>query len=223
MLQSDVEVEQFGEIYRLHQDDVHGFYLQKKMDQEWHPLYTFKIEPALPIDMDMANFYTSTSPQHIFRDAIIGTRMTSQGRVTLSDHTFRIFDLTKGTLEKETITDFVAYLGRSNTAVVSPLATTSSRPTTSRSCSWHPSAYGCAFNEFTICLTANLKEVSSHSKHLRAVPIRSIRSCIWSWRLPQLLSQGPSQRMPRTTPMRSPHHLRPSRPALLPGAQEIRS
>jgi N-hydroxyarylamine O-acetyltransferase len=111
MLQVNVEFEQLGEIYRLHKNDEHGFYLQKKMGQEWQPLYTFKIEPALPIDLEMANFYTSTSPDYIFRDAIIGTKMTAQGRVTLSDHTFKVFDLTKGTLEKETVTDFVAYLG----------------------------------------------------------------------------------------------------------------
>ncbi len=110
IVQSDVEVEQLGEIYRLHKDEVHGFYLQKQIEREWYPLYTFKIEPALPIDMEMANFYTSNSSQHIFRDAIIGTKMTSQGRVTLSDHTFKCFDLTQGTLESETVTDFTAYL-----------------------------------------------------------------------------------------------------------------
>jgi N-hydroxyarylamine O-acetyltransferase len=111
MLQAEVEFEQLGEIYRLHENDVHGFYLQKKMVEEWQPLYTFKIEQAMPIDLAMANFYTSKSPDHVFLDAIIGTRMTARGRVTLSDHTFKVFDLTKGTLEKETVTDFAAYLG----------------------------------------------------------------------------------------------------------------
>ena len=110
MLQVDVEVEQLGEIYRLHRNDEHGFYLQKKVEQEWQPLYTFKIEPALPIDLHMANFYTSKSPDHVFLDAIMGTRMTPRGRVTLLDHTFKVFDLTEGTLEKETVTDFAAYL-----------------------------------------------------------------------------------------------------------------
>jgi N-hydroxyarylamine O-acetyltransferase len=110
MLQADVEFEQLGEIYRLHENDVHGFYLQKRMEQEWRPLYTFRIEPALPIDMEMANFYTSNSSDHVFRDAIIGTRMTDRGRVTLSDHTFKVFDLTQGTLEKVIVTDFAAYL-----------------------------------------------------------------------------------------------------------------
>jgi len=109
-LQAEVEFEQMGEIYRLHEHDVHGFYLQKKMDQEWQPLYTFRIEPALPIDMEMANFYTSTNPDYMFRNAILGTRMTDRGRVTLSDHIFKVFDLTRGTLEKTTVIDFEAYL-----------------------------------------------------------------------------------------------------------------
>jgi N-hydroxyarylamine O-acetyltransferase len=110
MLKADVEFEQLGEIYRLHESDEHGFYLQKKFSQEWQPLYTFKVEATLPIDLEMANFYTSNSSDHIFRDAIIGTRMTDRGRVTLSDHTFKIFDLTNGTLRKLVVTDFAAYL-----------------------------------------------------------------------------------------------------------------
>ena len=109
-LQAEVEFEQLGEVYRLHADAVHGFYLQKKMDAEWQPLYTFRIEPALAIDMEMANFYTANSSQHVFRDRIIGTRMTPRGRVTLSDHVFKNFDLIDGTLEKTTVTDFDTYL-----------------------------------------------------------------------------------------------------------------
>lgn len=110
MLEADVEVEQLGEIYRFHENDQHGFYLQKKIGQEWQPLYTFRVEPALPIDMEMANFYTANSSDHIFLNAVLGTRMTDRGRVTLSDHTFKIFDLTQGTLQKVIVTDFTAYL-----------------------------------------------------------------------------------------------------------------
>jgi len=110
LLQADLEVEQLGEIYRLHASDEHGFYLQKKVDGAWQPLYTFKIDRALPIDMEMANFYTSKSAQHVFLDAVIGTRMTARGRVTLTDHTFKVFDLIEGTLERETVTDFAHYV-----------------------------------------------------------------------------------------------------------------
>ena len=112
MLRADVEVEQLGEIYRLHASDEHGFYLQKKVAGEWQPLYTFKIDRALPIDIAMANFYTANSPDHVFLNAIVGTRMTEHGRVTLSDHTFKVFDLTRDTVEKETVTDFSTYLAR---------------------------------------------------------------------------------------------------------------
>ena len=109
-LQPDVETGQLGETYRLHESDAHGFYLQKKMNDEWLPLYTFRIDPALPIDMEMANFYTANSSAHIFRGAIIGTRMTAQGRVTLSDHTFKVHDLTRGTVEQTIVSDFRDYL-----------------------------------------------------------------------------------------------------------------
>lgn len=109
MLQADVEVEQMGERFRLRRSDVHGFYLEKKMGLDWQPFYTFKVEPALPIDMAMANFYTANSRDHIFLDAIMGTRMTGRGRVTLHNHTFKVFDLIAGTVDRETVTDFDAY------------------------------------------------------------------------------------------------------------------
>lgn len=112
MLKADVEVEQLGEIYRLHENDVHGYYVQKKISQahEWEPLYTFKVEATLPIDLEMANFYTSNSDDHIFRGGITGTRLTDRGRVTLKDHMFKIFDLTKGTLQTKVVTDFADYM-----------------------------------------------------------------------------------------------------------------
>src|SRR5262245_30549374 len=85
-LQPGVESSQLRERYCLREDSTHGFYLLRTSGEDWQPLYTFRIDPALPIDMEMANFYTSNSSDHIFRDAILGTRMTSRGRVTLSDH-----------------------------------------------------------------------------------------------------------------------------------------
>jgi hypothetical protein len=37
--------------------------------------------------------------------------MTERGRVTVLDHTFRIYDLTRRTMEEAVVTDFTAYLG----------------------------------------------------------------------------------------------------------------
>jgi len=109
-VEPDVEVEQLGEIYRLHESDEHGFYLERKAGNEWQPLYTFKVDPALPIDLEMANFCTANSSDHPFRDSIRGTRMTARGRVTLLDHTFRIHDLITGTLETIVVTEFQHYI-----------------------------------------------------------------------------------------------------------------
>ena len=80
--------------------------------RDLHLLHLHKIDPALPIDMAMANFYTANSPDHIFLDAVMGTRMTERGRVTLHNHTFKVFDLIEGTVERETVTDFDAYTGK---------------------------------------------------------------------------------------------------------------
>ena len=109
-LEAEAEVTQMGETYRFHADAVHGYYLQKKFGEAWEPLYTFKIDPALPVDMAMAHVYTSRSADHVFLNCIMGTRMTGRGRVTLLDHTFKVFDLVDGRVERETVTDFAEYV-----------------------------------------------------------------------------------------------------------------
>jgi len=110
LLQTDVESEQLGEFYCLQEREVHGFYLMRKSHDAWQPLYTFKIEAPLLIDIEIANFYASNCPDYVFRNVIMGTRMTAQGRVTLLDHSFKCFDLVEGTLKTETVTDVTAYI-----------------------------------------------------------------------------------------------------------------
>ena len=112
ILEPDAETEQMGERYRLRKSYEHGFFVEKNIGQGWEPQYTFKIDPALPIDMAMANFYTSRSADHVFLNAIIGTRMTERGRVTLLDHTFKRFDLIEGSVRRETVTDFDTYIAK---------------------------------------------------------------------------------------------------------------
>lgn len=111
LLRNECESEQLGEVYRLQEREVHGYYLLRKSGEAWQPLYTFKIEAPLPIDIDMGNFYASSHPDYVFRKVIMGTRMTKTGRVTLLDHTFKHFDLVGGTVETETITHVAAYIG----------------------------------------------------------------------------------------------------------------
>lgn len=115
LLQNDYESEQLGETYRLQEREVHGYYLLRRSDESWQPLYTFHVEPPLPIDIDMGNFYASTHPDYVFRHVIMGTRMTERGRVTVLDHTFKRFDLLNVAVDVETTGDFTAYLGQLRT------------------------------------------------------------------------------------------------------------
>jgi N-hydroxyarylamine O-acetyltransferase len=112
MLEPGAETEQMGERYHFRRSDEHGFFLEKNIGQGWEPQYTFKIDAALPIDLAMANFYTSKSTEHVFLNTLIGTRMTETGRVTLRDHTFKRFDLIEGTVRRETVTEFEAYVAK---------------------------------------------------------------------------------------------------------------
>lgn len=115
LLRNDMENEQLGERYRLQEREVHGYYLLRRSEEAWQPLYTFKLEPPLPIDIDMGNFYASSHPDYVFRHVIMGTRMTARGRVTVLDHTFKRFDLCDGAVEVETVTGFEDYLDRLRT------------------------------------------------------------------------------------------------------------
>jgi arylamine N-acetyltransferase len=112
ILEPDAETEQMGERYRFRTSYEHGLFLEKNIGHGWEPQYTFKIDPALPIDMAMANFYTSRSADHVFLNAIVGTRMTERGRVTLRNHTFKRFDLIEGSVRRETVTDFDRYIAQ---------------------------------------------------------------------------------------------------------------
>lgn len=110
LLQAGAESEQLGEFYCLQEREAHGFYVMRKSDEAWQPLYTFKIEPLLQIDIEMGNYFASTYPDYTFRKVIMGTRMTARGRVTLLDHTFKRYDLVDGTVRTETVTDVAAYV-----------------------------------------------------------------------------------------------------------------
>lgn len=51
----------------------------------WHDLYEFTLEPMLPIDREMGNWYTSAHPKSHFREHLMVALATPNGRVTLSD------------------------------------------------------------------------------------------------------------------------------------------
>ena len=118
LLEADVEVEQLGEAYRLRRERrARVLSARRKSGEAWQPLYTFKIDPALAIDMAMANFYTSNSTDHVFMDAIIGTRMTERrARHAQRPYVQDLRSDRRARWKRETVTDFAAYLGKSGKA-----------------------------------------------------------------------------------------------------------
>lgn len=78
--------EQCGELYQLRSDSLLGMVLQKKAGDSFADLYSFdESEVTLDIDIEMANHFTSTWPQSIFRLQRMCALPTSSGRVTLAD------------------------------------------------------------------------------------------------------------------------------------------
>jgi N-hydroxyarylamine O-acetyltransferase len=51
----------------------------------WQDLYTFDLQPQLEVDMELANWYTSTHPDSLFRRMLLVQRVTAEYRLTLRD------------------------------------------------------------------------------------------------------------------------------------------
>ena len=78
--------EQCGELYRLRRDSRYGMALQKKSGDAFIDLYSFdEDEVTLDVDIEMANHFTSTWPESIFRLQRMCALPTSRGRVALTD------------------------------------------------------------------------------------------------------------------------------------------
>lgn len=56
---------------------------QVKFGAEWHDVAELTLEEMPPIDREVGNWYTSTHPDSSFRQRIMVTRATNEGRLTL--------------------------------------------------------------------------------------------------------------------------------------------
>jgi N-hydroxyarylamine O-acetyltransferase len=84
--------EQYGESYRLRQDAMLGWILQKASNDGFLDLYAFDDrELTLDVDVEMANHYTSTWPSSIFRLHRMCSLRKTWGRLTLSDMELNIY------------------------------------------------------------------------------------------------------------------------------------
>ena len=84
------ERQQGRECFRLVTGERGEYLLQGERDGAWADLYSFGLDPCLPVDYLFANYYHSHSPDSIFTQQRICTMPTPEGRTTLSGMELKI-------------------------------------------------------------------------------------------------------------------------------------
>ena len=77
------------EAFRIVRGGDH-FVLEAGINGVWAPIYRFTEEIQLPVDYEVANWYTSTHPSSIFVTSLMAARAIPGARLTLSNSEFTI-------------------------------------------------------------------------------------------------------------------------------------
>jgi N-hydroxyarylamine O-acetyltransferase len=78
--------------------------LQARFDDVWRDLYRFTLEPHFAADFEIANWFTSTHPQSLFRNHLVIERATPEVRISAVDRRVRRW-FAHGRVEEFTIAD----------------------------------------------------------------------------------------------------------------------
>lgn len=84
--------------YRVEEVNDRLMLLQKELNEDWKPQYRFTLEPHVYPDYAAMCRYHQTSPQSHFTQRRVCSRLTADGRMTISQ---RRFIITRGTLREE--------------------------------------------------------------------------------------------------------------------------
>ncbi len=84
------EAQQGRERFRFVAGERGEYLLQGEREGAWINLYSFGLEPCLPVDYLFANYYHSHSPDSLFMQQRICTMPTPEGRKTLTDDLFKV-------------------------------------------------------------------------------------------------------------------------------------
>ena len=87
------------------------FTLSAKQPQGYRAMYAFNLEPQLPSDYELGNWYTSTSPQAPFQHFLIMERVTADKRHKVINRRY-IIESRNGELAEETVIADADSLGR---------------------------------------------------------------------------------------------------------------
>jgi N-hydroxyarylamine O-acetyltransferase len=83
-LEAGTEHVQYGESFRLREDEQLGWVLELEGSDGWQDLYAFRLDRVVPADIVMANHFTSTFPASPFRRFPMLARPHEHGRITMS-------------------------------------------------------------------------------------------------------------------------------------------
>lgn len=61
--------------------------MQAALPEGWHDMYRFTLEPALPADRMVANWFTAAHPASLFTNNLLAQRLDQQGRTSLFNTT----------------------------------------------------------------------------------------------------------------------------------------
>lgn len=81
-LKADIEQPTPAGPLRLRSDGMF-FVLQAMVGEAWQDVYFFTLEPQVPIDIQVANWFTSTHPNSRFRNNLMMQRLLPSGRISL--------------------------------------------------------------------------------------------------------------------------------------------
>ncbi len=76
--------------FRLITHERGEYLLQCEIDGAWANLYSFGLDPCLPVDYTFANYYHSHSPDSLFTQKRISTMPTPEGRKTFVDSLLKV-------------------------------------------------------------------------------------------------------------------------------------
>jgi N-hydroxyarylamine O-acetyltransferase len=68
-----------------------GFAMEALIQESWKPLYRFDLQPQLPPDYEISNWYVSTHPESHFTFALIAARPSTASRAALSNNQLTIY------------------------------------------------------------------------------------------------------------------------------------
>ena len=88
-LKTDIDQRTAMGTYRLNRSDG-VFFLSAKQPAAWRTMYAFDLQPQIPADYMLGNWFTSTSPLVPFTSRLVMERLSSDKRYKLNNRTFLI-------------------------------------------------------------------------------------------------------------------------------------